>query len=160
MARIVKAASITESVQAHRGKLAVAESGKHDEVRKGRKSKLAAPVMPAATPVRGASAATPGRRTGRPAKALDRSPVKDAKPAKAPRRSKSPVAAPAEQPPATPREPAAKAQPAVHWDHATDTVRFDWPAIEQVASRDGPHQDTAKLLIAARAQGANSRWPL
>ncbi len=160
MARIVKAASITESVQAHRRKLAVAESGKHDEVRKGRKSKLAAPAIPAATPVRGDAAAKPGRRTGRPAKALDQSPVKDAKPAKAPRRSKPPAAAPAEQPPASPHEPAAKAQPAVQWDHATDTVRFDWPAIEQMASRDGPHQGTAKLLIAARAQGANSRWPL
>ena len=57
-------------------------------------------------------------------------------------------------------EPAAKAQPAAQWDHATGPVRFDWLAIEQMASRDGPHQGTAKLLIAARAQGANSRWPL
>jgi len=80
------------------------------------------------------AAAAPGRQTGRPAKALGRLSAKDAKPA--------------------------KAQRAAQWDHATDTVRFDWPAIEQMASRDGPHQGTAKLLIAARAQGANSRWPL
>ena len=85
---------------------------------------------------------------------LDRPSVaKDAEPAKAPRRGKLPAATPA-------MKPSAPAQPAAQWDHATDTVRFDWPAIEQVASRDGPHQGTAKLLVAARAQGANSRWPL
>jgi len=39
-------------------------------------------------------------------------------------------------------------------------VRFDWPAIERTASQDGPNQGMAKLLIAARAEGANSRWPL
>ena len=100
------------------------------------------------------AAASPGRRTGRPAKMLDRPSVaKDAKPIKAPRRSKFPAATPA-------IKPSAAAQPAAQWDHATDMVRFDWPAIEQVASRDGPHQGTAKLLVAARAQGANSRWPL
>ncbi len=50
--------------------------------------------------------------------------------------------------------------PAAQWDQATDTVRFDWPAIERTASQDGPNQGMAKLLIAARAEGANSRWPL
>ncbi len=55
---------------------------------------------------------------------------------------------------------AAPAQPAVQWDRATDTVRFDWAEIERTASQDGPNQVMAKLLVAARAEGANSRWPL
>ena len=41
-----------------------------------------------------------------------------------------------------------------------DTVQFDWPAIERTAAEDGPNQGMAKLLVAARAEGANSRWPL
>jgi len=49
---------------------------------------------------------------------------------------------------------------AAQWDQATDTVRFDWSEIEQTASKEGPNQGMAKLLIAARAEGANSRWPL
>ncbi len=52
------------------------------------------------------------------------------------------------------------ARPAAHWDQATDTVRFDWPAIEQTAAASGPNQGMAKLLLAARAEGASSRWPL
>jgi hypothetical protein len=52
------------------------------------------------------------------------------------------------------------AQPAAQWDRATDTVRFDWVEIERTASQDGPNQVMAKLLVAARAEGANSRWPL
>ena len=55
---------------------------------------------------------------------------------------------------------AAPAQPAAQWDRATDTVRFDWAVIERTASQDGPNQAMAKLLVAARAEGANSRWPL
>ena len=50
--------------------------------------------------------------------------------------------------------------PAAHWDRTTGTIQFDWPAIEQVASHEGANQGMAKLLIAARAEGANSRWPL
>jgi len=50
--------------------------------------------------------------------------------------------------------------PAAHWDRATGAIQFDWPAIEQVASHEGANQGMAKLLIAARAEGANSRWPL
>ncbi len=50
--------------------------------------------------------------------------------------------------------------PAAYWDRTTGAVQFDWPAIEQVASHEGAHQGMAKLLIAARAEGANSRWPL
>jgi len=55
---------------------------------------------------------------------------------------------------------AASAQPVAQWDRATDTVRFDWAEIERTASQDGPNQVIAKLLVAARAEGANSRWPL
>jgi len=55
---------------------------------------------------------------------------------------------------------AAPAQPAAQWNRATDKVRFDWAEIERTASRDGPNQVMAKLLVAARAEGANSRWPL
>jgi len=51
-------------------------------------------------------------------------------------------------------------KPAAHWDRATDTVRFDWPEIERTASQEGSNQGMAKLLVAARAEGANSRWPL
>ena len=51
-------------------------------------------------------------------------------------------------------------QPAAQWDRTTDTVRFDWAEIERTASQDGPNQVMAKLLVAARAEGANSRWPL
>ena len=51
-------------------------------------------------------------------------------------------------------------KPAAQWDRATDTVRFDWAEIERTASQDGPNQAMAKLLVAARAEGANSRWPL
>jgi hypothetical protein len=52
------------------------------------------------------------------------------------------------------------AKPAAYWDRTTDRVRFDWPAIEQAAAQDGPNQGMAKLLVAARAEGAASRWPL
>ncbi len=55
---------------------------------------------------------------------------------------------------------AAPAQPAAQWDRATDTVRFDWAEIERTALQDGPNQVMAKLLVAARAEGALSRWPL
>ena len=55
---------------------------------------------------------------------------------------------------------AAAPKPAAQWDRATDTVRFDWAEIERTASQDGPNQAMAKLLVAARAEGANSRWPL
>ena len=51
------------------------------------------------------------------------------------------------------------AAPAAHWDRTTDRVRFDWPAIERVAVQDGPNQGMAKLLVAARAEVAGSRWP-
>ncbi len=57
------------------------------------------------------------------------------------------------------RSAAAPAQPAAQWDRATDTVRFNWAEIERTASQDGPNQAMAKLLVAARAEGANSRWP-
>ena len=55
---------------------------------------------------------------------------------------------------------AASAQPAARWNRATDTVRFDWAEIERTASQDGPNQVMATLRVAARAEGATSRWPL
>ena len=51
------------------------------------------------------------------------------------------------------------AVPAARWDRAADVVEFDWPAIERVAAQGGPNQGMAKLLVAARAEGAQSRWP-
>ena len=45
------------------------------------------------------------------------------------------------------------------WNAAMGTISFDWPAIEQTAAVEGPNQVMAKLLLAARAEGANSRWP-
>ena len=51
------------------------------------------------------------------------------------------------------------AVPAARWDRATDVVEFDWPAIERVAAQGGPNQAMAKLLVAARAEGASSCWP-
>jgi len=65
-----------------------------------------------------------------------------------------------EPPPPAALNTAASPQPAAHWDRATDTVRFDWPKIEQTAAQQGANQVMAKLLITARAEGANSRWPL
>ena len=64
------------------------------------------------------------------------------------------------QPPLPGLNAPSSAQPAAHWDRAMDTVRFDWPAIERTAAQEGPNQGMAKLLVAARAEGANSRWPL
>ena len=56
-------------------------------------------------------------------------------------------------------EPAATASAAASWNAATGTASFDWLRIEQVATTEGPNQAMAKLLLAARAEGANSRWP-
>jgi hypothetical protein len=65
----------------------------------------------------------------------------------------------AEPTPAPAKAAAAPSKSAAQWDPAADTVQFDWPEIEQTASRPGPNQVMAKLLVAARAEGANSRWP-
>ena len=54
---------------------------------------------------------------------------------------------------------APRSEPAARWDRVTDTVRFDWPEIERIVSQEGPNQGMAKLLAAARAEGAGSRWP-
>ena len=64
------------------------------------------------------------------------------------------------QPPSPGLHAPSPAQPAAHWDRATDMVRFDWPAIERTAAANGPNQGMAKLLVAARTEGARSRWPL
>ncbi len=63
-------------------------------------------------------------------------------------------------PPVATQDGSEQAKPAAQWDRAADTVQFDWPAIERTAAQDGPNQVMAKLLVAARAEGANSRWPL
>jgi len=78
-----------------------------------------------------------------------------------PRRSPTPtLAASNAAPSGSSQNAATSAQPAVQWDRATDTVRFDWAEIERTASQDSPNQAMAKLLVAARAEGATSRWPL
>ena len=48
---------------------------------------------------------------------------------------------------------------AAQLDPVSGMVTFDWPIIEQVAASPGANQAMAKLLLAARAEGANSRWP-
>jgi len=63
-------------------------------------------------------------------------------------------------PPSLPADKSAPATPAARWDRASDTVSFDWPAIERTAAQYGPNQAMARLLLAARAEGAHSRWPL
>jgi len=69
-------------------------------------------------------------------------------------------AKPAKRTPApSPAKAAVPSKSAAQWDQAADTVQFDWPEIEQTASQPGPNQVMAKLLVAARAEGANSRWP-
>lgn len=55
--------------------------------------------------------------------------------------------------------PEPQAAAAAEWHAETGVVTFDWPAIEQVAAAEGPNQPIAKLLLAARAEGARSRWP-
>jgi hypothetical protein len=62
--------------------------------------------------------------------------------------------------PGSSQNAATSAQPAARWDRETDTVQFDWAEIERTASQDGANQVMAKLLVAARAEGASSRWPL
>lgn len=66
----------------------------------------------------------------------------------------------ADQAVSIPARVAASTKAAAEWDQATDTVTFNWAAIERTAAQAGPNQVMAKLLVAARAEGANSRWPL
>ncbi len=63
-------------------------------------------------------------------------------------------------PPSLPADKSAPATPAARWDRASDRVSFDWTTIERTAAQHGPNQAMAKLLIAARAEGAQARWPL
>ena len=120
---------------------------------------------PVAAPVR----KRPGPKPKQRASAAEAAPSQDNADAKPGREAQAPDAAPnpmsasatgnaassdSSQNVATP------AQPVAQWDRATDTVRFDWAEIERTASQDGPNQVMAKLLVAALAEGANSRWPL
>jgi len=63
-------------------------------------------------------------------------------------------------PPSSPLDRSASTPPAARWDRASDRVSFDWTTIERTAAQHGPNQAMAKLLIAARAEGAQARWPL
>ncbi len=42
-------------------------------------------------------------------------------------------------PPSPNQDTATPAQPAAHWDRATDTVRFEWAEIERTAAQGGPN---------------------
>ncbi len=64
------------------------------------------------------------------------------------------------EPPSPSLDMPGPAQPAARWDPALDRATFDWPAIERTAAQGDPNQAMARLLVAARAEGANSRWPL
>ena len=88
--------------------------------------------------------------------AEDAAPAEAAEPQQAPEPAPAPAEAASAQPASAQPAPAPSA---ARWDRATDTVQFDWPAIEQTASQAGPNQAMAKLLVAARAEGASSRWP-
>ena len=95
-------------------------------------------------------------RRGRPRKA------ETAAPSPHPTAGQPGGAAVADAPTADEAEVAAPSSPepsAAHWDPATGIASFDWPTIEQVAATDGPNQAMARLLLAARTEGANSRWP-
>jgi len=79
-----------------------------------------------------------------------------------PRRTRREKAQTVAQPPARTADtslPSAPHSPAAGWDAETGTATFEWSIIEQVAATGGPNQVMAKLLLAARAEGANSRWP-
>jgi len=62
--------------------------------------------------------------------------------------------------PSSPLDRSASTPPAARWDRASDRVSFDWTTIERTAAQHGPNQAMARLLIAARAEGAQARWPL
>ncbi len=131
----------------------------------------------AAAPLRKGAGAKPGRKarasdaTPEPMSAADSRPdagTDDQQDQKEQRRGPEPVtpestsasAASNAAPSGSSQNAATSAQPAAQWDRATDTVRFSWVEIERTASQGGPNQVMAKLLVAARAEGANSRWPL
>jgi len=63
-------------------------------------------------------------------------------------------------PPSPHSNSSAAATPAARWDRTSDRASFDWPTIERTAAQHGPNQAMARLLLAARAEGAQSRWPL
>jgi len=127
-----------------------------------------------AAPLQSGAAAKPGRKARAPDATLEPTPTADSIPtAEVEARQQqahdhesatlettpAPAASDA-APTGSGQNMAISAKPAAHWDRATDTVRFEWAEIEQTAAQDGPNQAMAKLLVAARAEGANSRWPL
>lgn len=116
-------------------------------VRRGRPPR-AAKAMP--KPAEAEDSSAPGM-------AAAEAPSGPAEMTEAPAEHAAPEAEPAAPLPA--EDAATPSKPAAHWDAAAGTARFDWPEIERTASRPGPNQVMAKLLIAACAEGANSRWP-
>ena len=54
----------------------------------------------------------------------------------------------------------APATQAARWDRVVDKTSFGWRVIERMAARAGPNQAMAKLLLAARAEGAPPRRTL
>jgi hypothetical protein len=157
-------------------------------VRRGRKPKTAATPEPLATmdsddavggsvdadgsiadPVAAPMRKRPGPKPKQRAGAAEAAPFQDSAEAEPGREAQAPDAAPEPTSASatgnaassgSSQNAATSAQPVAHWDRTTDTVRFDWAEIERTASQDGPNQIMAKLLVAARAEGANSRWPL
>jgi len=126
-----------------------------------------------AAPLQNGAETKPGRKARAPDAALEAKPTADSIPTaevearqqpayghKAATLETTPASAASDAAPAGSGQNMASAKPAAHWDRATDTVRFEWAEIEQTAAQDGPNQALAKLLVAARAEGANSRWPL
>ena len=129
---------------------------------------VAAPLRerPGPKPKRRAGAAeAPQLRTGAEAKPRQKARASDAAPepvsaADGRPDATSASAASGAAPSGSSQNAATSAQPAARWDRATGTVRFDWAEIERTALQAGVNQVMAKLLVAARAEGANSRWPL
>ncbi len=136
------------------------------KARRGRK--------PKSQPVPEPSASVDGRTSESSASAQENPSTKNAEPdvvadnaatpsASQPRRTRRErQAQTVAQPPASTADtsrPSAPHSPAAGWDAETGTATFEWSIIEQVAATGGPNQVMAKLLLAARAEGANSRWP-
>ena len=104
-------------------------------------------LVPAPVPVKARRKRTINSQPSQPQSALQADPIDDARETEASLASEVDVGTPA------------VASSVAKWNAAMGTISFDWPAIEQTAAAEGPNQVMAKLLLAARAEGANSRWP-
>ena len=124
--------------------------------RRGRKSK-AATLSFASPPAADVGSPSPDDARADAPKAAPTEAAADSDPVQPDRDPGSPASEAAQSAPEA--KASVPAEPAAHWDQATDTVEFDWPTIERVAAQGGPNQGMAKLLVAARAEGTSSRWP-